>query len=295
MSDIFISIATYRDPDLINTVKSCYYNAKNKNNLFFSIVFQGEDHECPDLSFIPKNQINIIKYHWSDSKGVCWARSIASQNIEQNYFLQIDSHSRFVLNWDKLIINNYENAKTFWGPRVILTNYPDMFIIDWDANPISDIFQSFSSLKSINVVWNKNNIMPESQNEWPDVLDTVNGDEHGFFSAGSVFCSSSLIKEIPYDKDLYFLGEEASMAIRAYTRGIRLVSPVVKYMFSNYDRNNSKRQLHWEDNKNWSDLNNKSYERLSLIMSGNKSLGVFGIESYSLYEQYKKLTGYYMS
>jgi len=288
LSSIFISIASYRDPDIINTVKSCYDNAIDKNNLFFSIVSQGETEEHPNLSFIPHNQLSLVKHHWSESKGVCWARAIANKNINRDYFLQIDSHSRFIEGWDKIIISNYEKAKSFWGSRLILTNYPDMFIINWETNPPSDEFKGYEELKSIKVTWDNEDIMPKSHNEWPNVIDKINGDEHGFFAAGSVFCSSFLMKEIPYDENIYFIGEEASMAIRAYTRGIRLVSPTVKYMFTNYDRENSKRQLHWQNNISWSELNQSSYKRLEKIMKGDKTMGIFGIDSESLYHQYKK-------
>lgn len=291
MSSVFISIASYRDPDVVNTVRSCYDNAISKDDLFFSVVSQAEEGEHPDLSFIPESQLRLIKHHWSESKGVCWAREIASRELNRKYFLQIDSHSRFLPGWDQIIIGNYERALTFWGSRVILTNYPDMFLMNWDTNPPSEIFDGYPHLKSIKVRWSHEDKMPKSENEWPTVIDTVNGDEHSFFAAGSVFCLSSLLLEIPYDAELYFTGEEASMAVRAYTRGIRLVSPAVKYMFSNYDRTNSKRPLHWEDNEEWESLNHKSYERLERIMKGDKTLGVYGIGSESLYCQYQKLIG----
>jgi hypothetical protein len=92
---IFLSIASYRDPDLINTVKSAYENAKNKESLFFSVFSQAENEEHPDLSFIPESQIRYSKTHWSESKGACWARSRSTNNLKEKYFLQIDSHSRF--------------------------------------------------------------------------------------------------------------------------------------------------------------------------------------------------------
>ena len=40
MSKIFISIASYRDPELLPTIKDCIANAKYPENLIFAIAWQ---------------------------------------------------------------------------------------------------------------------------------------------------------------------------------------------------------------------------------------------------------------
>ena len=285
---IFISIASYRDQDLIKTVKSCYDNALNKNNLFFSIFSQAEDTEHPDLSFIPASQIKYIKVSWKESKGACWARKRATENIIGDYFLQIDSHSRFARNWDNLIVNNFINAQKFWGDRIILTSYPDPFELNEDG---SDNLINYQSLKKLRAIWHEESKMIQAEGQWPDVVDKVNGDEIYFLSANCLFSTAKIMKEIPYDELLYFTGEEPSMALRAYTRGIRLVSPTTKFMYSNYNRLNYKRKLHWEDHEEWWKINKKSYERLKLIMTGDLTLEEYGIKSEYLFYQYQKMTG----
>lgn len=47
---IFISIASYRDPELIRTIKSAIDNAANPEKLVFSIVVQDLPTDIPDLS-----------------------------------------------------------------------------------------------------------------------------------------------------------------------------------------------------------------------------------------------------
>jgi len=281
---IFISIASYRDPDLINTVKSAHDNATYPDNLIFSVFSQAEESEHPDLSFVPN--LRYHKAHWSESLGACWARERATRELEGDYFLQIDSHSRFLPGWDKLLVLAYKRAQTFWGNRIFFTNYPDPFELDPSGNP--QIFAQAAFFK-LNAYWHDASRM--IQGEWADVIDTVNGDEQYFMSANSMFGEIKLMAEIPYDAELYFTGEEPSLALRAYTRGIRLISPTVKFMFTNYNRPNSKRRLHWEDHPEWHELNRKSYERLKLIMSGDTSLGKYGIGSKYLYQQYQRVTG----
>ncbi|MEI7674951.1 MAG: GlcNAc-transferase family protein, partial [bacterium] len=130
---IFISIASYRDPDLINTVKSAYDRAFFKNRLFFSIVSQADESEHPDLSFIPEKQIRYIKFDWRESLGACWAREISSRDISQNYFFQIDSHSRFIANWDKVVTENYNKSIKYWKQDIVYTMHPHGFSRDHDT------------------------------------------------------------------------------------------------------------------------------------------------------------------
>lgn len=283
---IFIAIASYRDPDLTNTVKSCYYNAKNPKRLFFSVFSQAEDSEHPDLSFVPRSQIRYEKAHWSESKGACWARARASRNLLGKYFLQIDSHSRFSSNWDSSFISNYSKASMFWGNRIILSTYPDPFeIVDG-----KDVLLPYESLKKISPFWNQDAKMILGKVPWEDVSDIVNGDEVFYIGAGLIFCTVEVMKEIPYDEDIYFYGEEASLAIRAYTRGIRIISPVIKAIYSHYNYSAMNRRLHWQDNPSWGSINLKAQERLRRILSGDRSFGIFGIGSKELYEQYQKIT-----
>jgi phage terminase large subunit-like protein len=46
---IFISIASYRDPELQWTIKSAIENANNPDNLYFGVVYQGVDSELFDI------------------------------------------------------------------------------------------------------------------------------------------------------------------------------------------------------------------------------------------------------
>jgi hypothetical protein len=284
VNQITISIASYRDPDLVNTIRSAIDNAKYPDQLFFSVFSQAEDSEHPDLSFV-KN-LNYQKAHWSESLGACWARERANRDLTGDYFLQIDSHSRFLPNWDKLLVLAYKKAQSFWGNRIFFTNYPDPFELDVNGDAVTLAQPTFFKLEAY---WHEEARMV--QGKWADVEDTINGDEQFFMSANSMFSEVRLMQEVPYDPELYFTGEEPSLALRAYTRGIRLISPTVKFMFTNFNRPNSNRRLHWEDNPSWHELNDKSYSRLKKIMSGDKTLGKFGIGSTYLFNQYQKITG----
>lgn len=281
---IFISIASYRDGELIKTVRSAWDNARFKDSLFFSIVSQAEDEEHPDLSFIPENQIRYVKVHWKETKGACWAREIASRDIHQKYFLQIDSHSRFRPDWDVILVDGYKSYQTKWGNRMVLTNYPDSYSIDWETG--EDILSQWPVEYKLRAEWDEGSRMVQAR--WEECQPEDFGHEVFFVSANNLFCESTIIQEIPYDNQLYFTGEEPSLALRYYTRGIKIISPSIKYMYTNYDRENAKRPLHWVDNGDWWKLNKSSYQRLAKIMTGDMSLGIYGIGSMELYKEYQQ-------
>lgn len=280
-------MVSYRDPDLLSTIKSCYYNAKNKELLFFSVVSQADNFEHPDLSFIPDIQIRYVRYHWEESHGVCWARAVASKDICAKFFLQIDSHSRFVDSWDDKIVESFCKASELWGNDIIITNYPDPFEVKEDG---SDKLIHNASLKKFYPVWDDLTKMVQADKDWPNVVDTTYGDEVFFLSANSLFTTSLVMNRLPYDEEIYFTGEEFSIAVRAYTRGIKMISPTVKYMFTKYNRDNIKRRFHWQDHSLWWRANSDSYAKIYRIVSG-EDLGDFGILSAELFDEYQEKVG----
>lgn len=278
---ICVSIASYRDPDLINTINSAYSNATDVSNISFCVVSQDSKH--PDLSKYPIDQYH--KYHWKESLGVCWARNKAIQSCSSDYILQVDSHSRFPIGWDEVIEIENEIAEEFWGQRIILTQYPYAFLmIDG-----KEIYQDLDEKLKTFPIWSEEEKTIKLGTVWSPVQDKKHGDEVFYFAGGCSFASSEIMKSIIPDPEIYFNGEEMSIAIRAYTRGIRMINSPVNFIYSNFSRQNNNRNLHWEDHPKWFDLEKRSRIKLSKIYDG-ANLGEWGIESESLYEQFIKLT-----
>jgi hypothetical protein len=92
---IFVQIASYRDPQLIPTLKDMITNAKKPKNLVFSIARQfSEDDKFDNLDeFKNDSRFRILDIPYEDAKGVCWARNLTQQLYSgETYTLQIDSH-----------------------------------------------------------------------------------------------------------------------------------------------------------------------------------------------------------
>jgi len=100
---IFIQIASYRDPQLVPTIKSALENAKKPKNLVFGIARQYHPEDGFDNldEYKDDKRFRILNIPHEESKGVCWARHQVQQLYSgETYTMQIDSHMRFEKNWD---------------------------------------------------------------------------------------------------------------------------------------------------------------------------------------------------
>jgi len=69
---IFVQIASYRDPQLLPTLRDCIKNAKNPDNLVFGICWQHDETDSLD-EFKDDKRFKIIDVPYKESKGVCWS------------------------------------------------------------------------------------------------------------------------------------------------------------------------------------------------------------------------------
>ena len=95
-------------------------------------------------------------------------------------------------------------------------------------------------------------------------------------AAGCIFTRGAFVREIPYDPNYYFYGEELSMALRAFTHGFSFFHiPDVPLFHLYTDVSNLPRKLHWDpedDQKRaikWNELERKSLERLDDLFAMN--------------------------
>jgi hypothetical protein len=78
---IFVQIASYRDPELLPTIKSCLENAKYPENLVFGICRQFHpDDKFDDLTeYETDGRFKILNIPHQEALGVCWARNQVQQ------------------------------------------------------------------------------------------------------------------------------------------------------------------------------------------------------------------------
>ena len=299
---IFISIASYQDPLLVSTIWSAYSNARNKQDLIFSICDQSDNPvKVSELPFAHQ-----IKYDHVDpifAKGPCWARHRAqSFYAGEKYFLQIDSHTQFSPYWDILFEGAFLEIATMgkedpYFKKPVITSYPRSFqVIDFEKGA----FALNNGDKHTQVItYREDSIFSRGSFSRQIGIPTKHLEiTHAYLmAAGCVFTRGDFVEEIPYDPNYYFYGEELSMALRAFTHGYSFFHiPDVPLFHLYTDVTNLPRKLHWdpEDDKNravkWHELEKNSLDRLDDLFAGNiEDLMGLGLER-SL-EDYALLSG----
>ena len=102
---IFVQIASYRDPELVKTIKDMLANAKRPKNLVLGIARQFSESDGFDNldKWRKDKRFKILDIPYTEAQGVCWARNLVQQLYNgEEYTLQIDSHMRFVKDWDDI-------------------------------------------------------------------------------------------------------------------------------------------------------------------------------------------------
>ena len=299
---IFISIASYQDPLLVSTIFGAYNNARNKDELIFSICDQSDDPiNIDDLDFA--DQVRYEHVNPVFSKGPCWARHRAQTFYqEEDYFLQIDSHTQFLPNWDELFkeaLLKIEAAGLTDGyfAKPIITSYPRSFkVLDFERG----LFELNTGDKYTQVItYRKDSLFSRGSFSRQIGIPTKHTEiTHAYLmAAGCIFTRGKFVKDIPYDPNYYFYGEELSMALRAFTHGFSFFHiPDVPLFHLYTDVSNIPRKLHWdpEDDANraikWHELEQKSLDRLDDLFAG-KIEGSMGLGSQRSLKDYAVISG----
>lgn len=290
---IFIQIAAYRDPDLKKTIKSCLENARYPENLVFSIAHQFSNEDEWDNLDEYKNDkgFKIISIPREWSKGACWARNQLQQQYSgEEYTLQIDSHHRFVPNWDIELIDMIKGLQKDGYEKPLLTAYAPSF--DPEKDPESRINSPWYLYFDRFIPEGPVFFMPGDIVNWKNVKKPV---PSRFYSAHFCFTLGQFCIEVQHDPDYYFHGEEISIAARAFTWGYDLFSPHKVILWHEYTRKGRKR--HWDDNTRFGELNSKCHKRNRILfgMDGENSesidFGIYGFGKVRTLEQYEMYSG----
>lgn len=297
---IFIQIASYRDPELPKTVIDCINQSKNPNRLRFGICrqFSLEDKDIDSISdFTFDYRFKIIEIDFAKSKGVCWARNKIQKLYEnEDYTLQLDSHHRFLKNWDEQLINMLEDLKKDGYNKPLITTYassynPDNDPSERDMVPWQIDFDHFTPDGVVS-------LSPSYIDNWKKINKPLHA---RFYSAHMCFADGCFVSDVQHDPKLYFNGEEISIAARAYTHGYDLFHPHKVIIWHHYERKGYPK--HWNDHKgqqgtnSWITTNKNSnirYVQLFDIDGSKKTqthFGKYGFGNIRTLQDFEKYTG----
>jgi hypothetical protein len=254
-NNIFVSIATYRDDLCIRTINDLYLKAKFPNNIYLGICQQNNneiDMDCiNNNSHIIKkykDNIRIIRIPYYDAKGPIYARYLCSSLIDFNnekYYLQIDSHSCFIKNWDIILINMIkEIIDKGLSKKPIISYYPKDILVKDN--------KELDNINIVPIIYN----LDFNKNKKIFTLGTaIYTNTKGKYiktqcaTGGMIFSYSSLLKEVPFDPtlDYLFIGEEILNSIKFFTYGYDIFSPKINVIYHVYIRNDKPK--YWNEKK----------------------------------------------
>ncbi len=276
-----MSIAAYREPELVPTVQDCLDKAHHPERLRFGICWQHTPDETLP-AWMAGEQFRIIDVDAGASGGANWARAqVMSLWQGEEWYLQLDSHHRFSGGWDAFLVE--EIART-GSDRPVLTTYGppyDPGVDDPLDEPMSMLFREFTpdGLAMF---------MPATVPGWQE---RTSPRPARFASAHLLFAPSSFIADVPCDPDLYFTGDEGILAVRAYTHGYDLFEPSRVVVWHQYVRNDAPK--HWDDHVGesagpaWYELDAASRAKLRRIVTdGEPDSGLGSVRTLADYEAY---------
>jgi len=289
---IFIQIASYRDPQLLPTLRDCIDKASHPENLVFSIAWQHSPDDAWDNldEYKEDPRFKVIDINYKDSQGACWARYTLQQQYDnEEYTLQLDSHHRFVQDWDVECINMIKQLQEKGHSKPLLTSYISSFDPDNDPEGRNMVpwKMNFDRFIPEGAVF----FLPAAIDNFKELTEPIPA---RFYSAHFCFTLGQFAVEVPHDPKYYFHGEEISIAVRAYTHGYDLFHPHKIIAWHEYTRKGRTKQ--WDDDKDWGQRNTECHKRNRKLfeMDGEKrdiDFGPWGFGSVRTLDDYEKYSG----
>jgi GT2 family glycosyltransferase len=262
MKSIFIQITSYHDQELSKTIIDAIKKSSGINTINFgvhSIFFEENTVEVPNLP-----NVKVFYSKAPDNLGMGKGRAIAHQFYSgEDYYLQVDSHSRFDRNWDSYLINLMDFYKSEGIEKPLITNYPKLY---WYENgnevvrQVEDVVTQFYWKDPERFKLFRTPMQGSyAPNEFLYTSISVSG--------GSIFVEGEFMKP----NELIFAdGEEIFMAARAFTMGYTLMVPTKQFMYHLYweaDKDNKRRQVCTDFPDLCASLNQVSTDEIKLVLT----------------------------
>jgi len=268
LETIYISVASYRDPECQPTVEDIFLRAEHPERIRVAVVDQRAENDSVPQCAVPEksctedpSQVLCRFHHLIDrfevpahlSVGPVYARHLANRMYRGEYFaMQVDSHVRFIRNWDTDIISQWRSAKNEMG---VLSVY--LSDINNSIDPVT-----FENNHPNRPIMCKTDYEGEGKlrhlrhGQQPEGKPGIHGEPtlHPFWAAGFSFARGHFPVQVPYDlySPMVFQGEEIFQGLRGFTYGYDYYTPETSVAFHMYaiKENKEKRKkikLFWEN------------------------------------------------
>ncbi len=297
-ADIFVQMAAYRDPELIPTITDALNNAAHPERLHVCVAWQHGDEVSADIfaSIRERCQLTVIDIPYQESKGACWARNQIQQRYAgEAYTLHLDSHHRFVPDWDTLCIEMLEGLRSSGVEKPLLTAYLPSY--DPENDPAAREPDPWRLALDRFIPEGAIFFTPETIPDWQN---RESPEPSRFFSAHFAFTLGTFVLEVPHNPEFYFHGEEITLAVRAFTHGYDLFHPHRLVAWHEYTRRG--RVKHWDDHHSWGEANARTHDQCRQLFGMDEyrtrpeevlaaQRAPYGLGSARTLEQYERFAG----
>lgn len=277
---IFVSIASYRDADCLNTLRSLFSQAARPGRVFVGVCEQNGPaaaEVCLPVEFEWHDQVRRVSVPSREAKGPTYARYLCSTLYRgETYFLQLDSHMRFEKGWDDRAIAMLRACPS---TKPVLTHYPHDY--DQGATGVREVpVLCKSKFDAQGLVTFEADTLPPSEAPKPVP----------FTAGGFMFGPGSLVREVPYDPDLphLFQGEELLYSARAWTAGYDFFTPTANLVWHHYYRKDSPK--FW-DEVDYSAAQARTVDKVKRLLAGGMPGYAYGFGTARTLEAYWEYAG----
>mmetsp|Transcript_22771 Transcript_22771/g.35144 ORF Transcript_22771/g.35144 Transcript_22771/m.35144 type:complete len:518 (-) Transcript_22771:86-1639(-) len=285
LKTIYISIASYRDPECTITVEDLFLRAKYPNRIRLAVVDQLKegDSKCssPEKSCEDDPEQALCKYrHLMEffevdgdlSVGPVFARHLAHRMYRGEYFaMQVDAHMRFTKDWDDDLIGQWKSAK---NEMAVATAYPSNVIGSIDPNT-HERKRFTRPIMCETDFEGSGDEMHLEHGQQPEGDPLIHDEPmlEPFWAAGFSFARGHFVVQVPYDQYLpmVFQGEEINIGLRGFTYGYDYYTMERAVCFHMYavKQNKEKRKkikLFWENSGSYTGVGAEAMKRLNGII-----------------------------
>ena len=235
-STILAQIASYRDPELKNTILSLRGMAADPGRIHIAVCCQGEDPSVMEwFETIPN--LTCRYYSKEQAPGTCTARYECNRMLKNERFvLHLDSHMRFARHWDVMLIDQWARCQ---DEKAILSgycqSYSELYAQPWDSELFTDRSLCRARIQTMGGYNGEGAVTPflipgGSQDSGGEPVRSA------MVSAHFLFGPAVIDREVPNDPHMYFVGDELPMALRYFTHGYNLYSPGICCVWHLYER-----------------------------------------------------------
>ena len=281
---IFVQIASYRDSELLPTLRDCVATAEFPDQLTFGICWQREEHESL-AEFMADPRCKVMSVPYQESKGLGWARNQIQQLYAgETYTLQLDSHMRFVPQWDTLLRKMIKKLQKKGHPKPLLTTYPPSYNPDRDPQE-----RVHCPMKMVldKVNW---------ETRLPTVVPTFLSEKEQrslqpskFIAGGFSFTLGQFALEVQNAPEIYFSYDEIHNAIRAYTHGYDFFHPNCVIVWHYYTRKDKPKI--WNDKTELDEYTTSYFNTFLHHCIHNLPIESYGLGTERTFQEYERYCG----